>query len=309
MGLARLRLLALIVAMMPATASASTLSFNGIEAFFDALTAVPPGPGDGWAGTYVEGDYAVDVFANAAGREIRDGQLGIHDGSPGAGTLFSNVAVRRLDGQGFILQSFRISELMSNLFGLYSYEPPGGAAGVEQALALQWTNLELIGTRTDGSTLSARISAWRDSNDNEGTAFTVPLAPDVRRGVWTSDPASPYFTPDLASYFTAADFGPGFRNLRDLQVNFLWPPSTDDLVCAPDTLRRLDPIFAPLASCAGQIVLPDGSWISSEFLSGPRNDSGYLFIDSMTLPVPLPPAALLIIAAFGALFGLRRVRR
>jgi hypothetical protein len=307
---ARAHWLALLLLLAPIQAGASTLTFVGIEPFFDELTARPPGPPDGWSGTYVEGHYAVDVFANAAGREVRDGQLGIHDGSPGAGTLFSDVVIRRTDGKSFILGAFRISEVMSNYFGLYNYEPAAAEQlNLEQALALQWPNLELIGTKTDGSTVSARISAWRASADNEGTVVTGVPAAEIRRGVWTSDPTSPYFTSDLAMEFTASDYGPGFRSLRDLRVNFVPPRSADALVCARESVSRLDPVFAPLSSCASPIVLPDGSRIDSMFMFGPRNDSGYVFIDSMTLPVPLPPAGLLIIGAFGALIGLRRWRR
>jgi hypothetical protein len=303
--------LALVLLLAPLQAAASTLTFVGIEPFFDELTAPPPGPSDGWSGTYFEADYAVDVFANAAGREVRDGQLGIHDGSSGAGTLFSDVIIRRTDGQSFILESFSISRVMSNYFGLYNYEPAAGdQADLEQALALQWPNLELIGTRTDGRTVSARVSAWRDSIDNEGTLITTGSgAAGIPMGVWESDPTSPSFTPDLARQFTASDYGPGFRSLRDLRVNFIRPPSADDLVCAPESVSRLNPVFAPVSSCASPIELPDGSTIHSMFMFGPRNDSGYVFIDSMTLPVPLPPAGLLILGAFGVLIGLRRWRR
>jgi hypothetical protein len=298
---ARTRPIALLALLAPTPAVASTLTFDGIEAFFNELTAPHPGDKFGWAGTYFEGAYAVDVFANAASREVRDGQLGISDGS-GVSTLFSDVAIRRTDGQSFILESFEISAGRTNYFAHYTYFPAGSdEPEPEQRVPLRWPMLELVGSKTDGSTVAERLSPWRGSIDTEAT---------VSWGVSTSDPASPFYAADLALPFTTTDFGTSFRDLLELRVNLVRPLALDELFCSSVNLARVDPAFAAVSSCSltdplsGFATSPDGGVLEFFFVDGGRNDIGYIYIDRIAAPIPLPPAMLLMLAGLGALLGI-----
>jgi hypothetical protein len=307
--------------------SAATLEFDGIRAFYDDLIESRPPEFDVLTGIYRERGFAVELSTvPGAPDEVKDGLLGLFSGFGGGGSLFDPAIFRREDGQTFKLRSFGVHSIQSSLYGYLNYYDASDLENsFDQVVYLQWPNLRLTGEKRSGEIVATTISAWRDSVENIGSLETIPYLatefPRVANGFWVADPDSPYFTPDLARSFTAADYGDAFTDLVelklefvDLETRFIDPYWGLDVLCAPVNFSRVDSVFQTSTLCDDPgstytVILPNGAEIWAQVTLGPRNDEGYVQIERVVAPVPLPPALGLMLAGLGTIAAVGRRRR
>lgn len=220
----------------------------------------------------------------------------VNDQVTGLTSDVQGLTLTRPPGRTFDLVSLEVPFFYAAWLALYdgvarSFGGSDPGRYVSDAVYTLYDVVELTGIKADGSVVEGSFLPFDAERVLELRPEDLPPS-----GAIVGRAADPVFGPE--------EFGPGFVDIVALRLEAGRP--TDEDVCRPENLVRIDPRFVLSGLCSG-VEFPDAplSDITTMITDGgSRNDYTFFHVDAITVavpggtvaPVPLP-ASLPLLAA------------